>query len=235
MISIKPFRRVRWDAEGVTTPGCVTLDASQAIACHKGDAGQSQSSTQIGAQGQGVANQGSGNVSNTGTTVVGQGAVVLNTTSPAPQTAGNRPGGNSAHQINSQGNKNNQSQTSGGSPTPSINTGTALTSTSSLTGNGNTITVTDQGAVQTALNALQTALTGAQGNLTTALNATSSTATQTQIQTAGDQAAAASPVAVVKAALQGMPTWQLVGGGVVVVALVGFGVFKLFRPKTKTS
>ena len=43
--------------------------AALALACHKGNASQAQTSTQTGAQDQGVVNQGSGNETNTGTKI----------------------------------------------------------------------------------------------------------------------------------------------------------------------
>jgi len=74
MICPQPYRRQRWDcdapgcdpAPGVTGPGLVT-----ALACHKGNASQQQSSTQTGAQTGGSAVTGNNNFSNaTGNQVV---------------------------------------------------------------------------------------------------------------------------------------------------------------------
>ncbi len=148
MIIIQHFRRTRWDYEGVTGPGPVTAGPSLALACHKGDASQSQSETQLGAQTQGVNNQGTGNVTNTGTSIVGHGAVVITNTGSATNNS-------STHGASTVWGASPTSPSV--APAPSvINTGTQIGVGSTI--NNSTVTISNDADIVAALNQLGSSL-----------------------------------------------------------------------------
>ena len=221
MISLIPYRPPNWQHEGCAP--CPVL-VSLGLVCHKGNADQQQTSTQNGAQTQGVANQGNGNVSSTGTNVVGPGAVVITTSGNAvPTTAGQASkGGNLSKPVTNSGSGTATDTSSTASAAPAINTGTVTNNSSSVSANGSTITVTDGGAVQDALSSLSNALSQAQSNLgavTVATLSGTSPATQTStVTTAGDSAGGStvSPVTQAITWFSQLATWQLLAAAVAV-------------------
>ena len=237
MILHHPYRSPNWQHEGCAP--CPVL-VSLGLVCHKGDASQSQASTQIGAQGQGVAAQGNGNVSSTGTNVVGPGAVVITTSGSAvPTTAGQSADAgkfiSKTQNASSGGTATDTTASSTASATPAINTGTVTNNSSSVSANGSTITVTDGGAVQDALASLSNALSQAQSNLgavtVATLSGTSPAAQTSTVTTAGEsaQGSTVSPVTQAINWFSQLATWQLLAAAVGVFG----GLYVIFHRSKK--
>ncbi|MEI6075561.1 MAG: hypothetical protein WCS94_08315 [Verrucomicrobiota bacterium] len=139
MIRPHQYRRLCLEAPEGCPPRVPGLPA---ICFHKGDSSPqaNQTSAQSGAQTQGVNNEGSGNISNTGSQVVQQGAIVI-----SPATGGSSGGSGPAG--------------------ANVNTGSQILtgSTNTINGSGNTFSITNDADIVKAIQAL----TGQVANATT--------------------------------------------------------------------
>ena len=216
MIFISPYRRPSL-CEEIPARRCALLFAP---AFYKGDASQSQESNSSGAQTGGASTVGSGNQTNSGTQIggvaTGGGVVITKPIGTSPTSSKKFGWQNGGYDTNT--------------TATTVNTGTQVDSSVHNrldVGNNSTVTVTDGGAVKSALDSLAEALGYAQTTISSvtqnALNAARPADTATPVVTVAEKRADDSSTQTTS-----IP-WKIVGG----VALVAGAVYLIFfRKKT---